>query len=71
MYRIKREAENADGDEYYLVLDELQDLEGWYPLDRFIWEDDPEPDKEDDLRKIINCSFDRDLKVGKDEKKEV
>jgi len=56
MYCIKREAENADGDEYYLVLDELQDLEGWYPLDRFIWEDDKEPKNDCDLRKIIRNS---------------
>ena len=58
MYRIKRDAENADGDEYYLVLDELQDLEGWYPLDRFIWEDDKEPKKASDLRRIIRTVFD-------------
>ncbi len=51
-YFIKREEDNAE-DQCYLVFDGLQDLEGWYPLDRFRWEDDPEPKKEADLRRII------------------
>lgn len=36
-----------------MLFDELQDLQGWYPLDRFTWEDDPGPKKEDDLRRIM------------------
>ena len=35
------------------AFDELTDLTGWYPLDRFIWEGDPEPTDAGDLRKII------------------
>ncbi|MCR4590054.1 MAG: hypothetical protein K5668_04485 [Lachnospiraceae bacterium] len=58
-YRIKKNA--SDGGnvsagqeyEYYMVFDELTDLTGWYPLDRFIWEGDPEPIDVSDLRKII------------------
>ena len=40
-------------DEYYMVFDELTDLYGWYPLDRFIWEDDQEPTGVDKLRRIV------------------
>ena len=58
-YRLKRNA--SDGEdagaaqeyEYYMAFDELTDLTGWYPLDRFIWEGDPEPTDAGDLRKII------------------
>lgn len=39
--------------EYYMVFDELTDLCGWYPLDRFIWEGDPKPADVGDLRKIV------------------
>lgn len=58
-YRLKKNA--SDGGnvsagpeyEYYMAFDELTDLCGWYPLDRFIWEGDPEPLDVGDLRKII------------------
>ena len=39
--------------EYYMAFDELTDLCGWYPLDRFIWEGDSEPADAGDLRRII------------------
>ena len=39
--------------EYYMAFDQIEDLEGWYPLDKFIWENDPEPIDEKSLRKII------------------
>ena len=58
-YRLKRNApEGEDAStgkeyEYYMAFDELTDLTGWYPLDRFIWEGDPEPLDAGDLRKII------------------
>lgn len=58
-YRLKKNA--SDGGnvsvgqeyEYYMAFDELTDLTGWYPLDKFIWEGDPEPLYVSDLRKII------------------
>ena len=58
-YRLKKNA--SDGEdastgqeyEYYMAFDELTDLAGWYPLDRFIWEGDPEPSDAGDLRKIM------------------
>ncbi|MCR5023268.1 MAG: hypothetical protein K6A90_02895 [Lachnospiraceae bacterium] len=58
-YRLKKST--SDGEdastgqeyEYYMAFDELTDLTGWYPLDRFIWEGDPEPLDAGDLRKII------------------
>ena len=58
-YRLKRNASNGEDAgagqeyEYYMAFDELTDLIGWYPLDRFIWEGDPEPTDAGDLRKII------------------
>ena len=58
-YRLKKNASNGENVstgqeyEYYMVFDELTDLCGWYPLDRFIWEGDPEPLDVGDLRKII------------------
>ena len=58
-YRLKRNASdegNASAGqeyEYYMTFDELTDLAGWYPLDRFIWEEDPEPSDSGELRKII------------------
>ena len=58
-YRLERNApEGEDAStgkeyEYYMAFDELTDLTGWYPLDRFIWEGDPEPLDAGDLRKII------------------
>lgn len=58
-YRLKRNASNGEDAstgkeyEYYMAFDELTDLTGWYPLDRFIWEGDPEPIDAGDLRKII------------------
>ncbi len=36
-----------------MAFDELTDLCGWYPLDRFIWEGDSEPADASDLRRII------------------
>ncbi len=36
-----------------MAFDELTDLYGWYPLDRFIWEDAPEPADVNELKKII------------------
>ncbi len=58
-YRLKKRAsdgengENRQEYEYYMVFDEMTDLCGWYPLNRFIWEEDPEPADVRDLRKII------------------
>jgi len=56
-YRLKKGASDEEY-EYYMAFDEMTDLAGWYPLDRFIWEGDPEPAEVGDLRKII-----RDLTV--------
>ncbi|MCR5452253.1 MAG: hypothetical protein K6F00_06455 [Lachnospiraceae bacterium] len=39
--------------EYYMAFDELTDLCGRYPLDRFIWGCDPKPADVSDLRKIV------------------
>ncbi len=63
-YRLTKSA--VDGEdteqeyEYYMVFDGLTDLNGWYPLDRFVWEDDPEPTDADKLRRII-----LDFNIGK------
>ena len=58
-YRLLRsmsggEKESAEQEcEYYMAFGKLEDPEGWYPLDRFIWEDDPQPREAGELRKII------------------
>ncbi len=49
----KKDGSDEQEYEYYMVFDELTDLYGWYPLNRFIWENDPEPADESGLRKII------------------
>ncbi len=58
-YRLRKSAQDGEngssGQEYayYMAFDELTDLCGWYPLDRFIWEGDPEPADVGELRKIV------------------
>ena len=42
-----------DGDHLYIVFDDIEDLTGDHPLNRFIWEDEAEPQRERDLHFII------------------
>ena len=42
-----------EGDHLYIVFDDIEDLTGEHPLNRFIWEDEDEPQSEKDLHFII------------------
>ena len=41
-----------EGDRLYIVFDDIEDLTGDHPLNRFIWEDEAEPQRENDLHFI-------------------
>ena len=42
-----------EGNHLYIVFDDIEDLTGDHPLNRFIWEDEAEPQRERDLHFII------------------